>query len=810
MRRHVSAPMAGVLLGAAVVLATAAPAGAEYKYWDMLDGGWFWPVYNWQPSGAPSIDDEVWITGPFGSTYTADVILAGDFGLAGTLNLDRSSELWITSGGRLLVDGAVVIDKTWDELCAIHVEDSGEAYDMSAASITVKNGAALMLTDGCVETGRITVDSDSTLEGDGTIRLSGTGTVLSMSGTLDVNGTAGGLTIDNTGGGSIDLDGGSGASTIKVAEDNDLIIEGSITDPVGGSMMIYSGGEVRLDHELVYDGWMSMWSTALKHSEFSAPGLTLRGDLNVNGHICWMSSPVNFDSGCHVTVNSGGRLALYEPTQYDGGTYDGQGGIQQDGDATFTANTTVGVATFDLDGVYGTSEITVEPGVTLTINADTIDYDAGNDYDNTMDIRGTLQMNLPADTAWTLQGRMELTGGTVRGRPTAGAGKDFKVSGDLRAFASGTPSTLDCWVDFYSDTDVYVYGGATLNVGAAGKSTRYYGGQYRGSGMIVQVGDAQFMGGTSVFTVDTYVWDGGGTSTTTVQPGATVQINSDAIEEGYAAVKDLSSGSFAGTAVVYGVVSPLTEGILEVNTPHTWHIAAGGILRLIGPGWVAKVRGTKFTSSGRIEGFGLIEQDVTNNGVVSPGLSVGSAGALWFGDDFRQGYSGEMVMEIGGASPGNNADYVLVSNTATLAGELSLSFVNAFEPDYGDSFRILGATTVVGRFDTVTGLMAPGGEMAYAVTYTDTNVWVTAAIPSDANLDGCVDGGDYTLWADNYLAPGGWEEGDFNGDGVVSGADYTIWADNYLSGCTAGAIPEPGVLLLTGAGTMALLTRRRK
>ena len=36
----------------AVVLAAGSARG-EYKYWDMLDGGWFWPVYHWQPSGAP-------------------------------------------------------------------------------------------------------------------------------------------------------------------------------------------------------------------------------------------------------------------------------------------------------------------------------------------------------------------------------------------------------------------------------------------------------------------------------------------------------------------------------------------------------------------------------------------------------------------------------------------------------------------------------------------------------------------------------------------------------------------------------------
>ena len=40
--------------------------------------------------------------------------------------------------------------------------------------------------------------------------------------------------------------------------------------------------------------------------------------------------------------------------------------------------------------------------------------------------------------------------------------------------------------------------------------------------------------------------------------------------------------------------------------------------------------------------------------------------------------------------------------------------------------------------------------------------------------------------ADHYGQPGGWGEGDFNGDAFVDGGDYTIWADNYAG------LPIPG------------------
>jgi len=88
-------------------------------------------------------------------------------------------------------------------------------------------------------------------------------------------------------------------------------------------------------------------------------------------------------------------------------------------------------------------------------------------------------------------------------------------------------------------------------------------------------------------------------------------------------------------------------------------------------------------------------------------------------------------------------------------------------------------------------------------------------IPGDTQPDGQVDGADYTVWADNYLASpvppwseGGWSVGNFNEDNTVDGADYTIWADNY--GETAGgkSLPEPGGIALLALGAAALRRRR--
>lgn len=104
----------------------------------------------------------------------------------------------------------------------------------------------------------------------------------------------------------------------------------------------------------------------------------------------------------------------------------------------------------------------------------------------------------------------------------------------------------------------------------------------------------------------------------------------------------------------------------------------------------------------------------------------------------------------------------------------------------GGSFPTTGVTTSVvgGRIDYrgfgIGSALGSGSEL------------LTELLPGDANYDRVVDGGDYTIWADNYLTGGGHKvyNGDFSGDGLVDGADYTIWADNYL----ATDDPFPGVL----------------
>jgi hypothetical protein len=62
------------------------------------------------------------------------------------------------------------------------------------------------------------------------------------------------------------------------------------------------------------------------------------------------------------------------------------------------------------------------------------------------------------------------------------------------------------------------------------------------------------------------------------------------------------------------------------------------------------------------------------------------------------------------------------------------------------------------------------------------------ALPGDANLSGCVDGTDFSLWNANKFTSGGvtWQQGDFNNDDVVDGSDFSLW-NAYKFTCVASS-----------------------
>jgi MYXO-CTERM domain-containing protein len=151
-----------------------------------------------------------------------------------------------------------------------------------------------------------------------------------------------------------------------------------------------------------------------------------------------------------------------------------------------------------------------------------------------------------------------------------------------------------------------------------------------------------------------------------------------------------------------------------------------------------------------------------------------------------------------------------------------------------------------GGIDTSAPLTVNG--LKYALGYADGKdgkvsgltsgqIEVMYTLAGDANLDGFVNGEDFTILASNFNQNvTGWDQGDFNYDGTVNGEDFTLLAANFNQGVSGGSsagdiaaldafaaangitlptssssVPEPasGVMALFGMGILARRARRR-
>jgi hypothetical protein len=130
-------------------------------------------------------------------------------------------------------------------------------------------------------------------------------------------------------------------------------------------------------------------------------------------------------------------------------------------------------------------------------------------------------------------------------------------------------------------------------------------------------------------------------------------------------------------------------------------------------------------------------------------------------------------------------NYLDVQNgsLSAISSLVSTGYAGGAWTGYGiDSSAAAGNTTYL---TTVGDILNASGTTAIYSTFdgapvTTTDVLVKYAYYGDANIDGKVDGSDYTLIDNgfhNHLT--GWINGDFNNDGVVDGSDYTLIDNAY-------------------------------
>jgi hypothetical protein len=234
------------------------------------------------------------------------------------------------------------------------------------------------------------------------------------------------------------------------------------------------------------------------------------------------------------------------------------------------------------------------------------------------------------------------------------------------------------------------------------------------------------------------------------------------------------------------------NGVLTVNLTgqgFTTSLASGGMTSIDGNGEI-RLNGNATTSrllnsvsdlltlgSGQtLSGIGQIAAQTQIDGVLSPGLGVGTMSAT---RPVTLGSGATMLCEFDNSS---QSDKFTSTSTVALSGTLEVAFVDGFMPTAPVSYDIITATGgVTGQFDAIIG-SSPAAPLVTRVVRFPNRVAVGFVCPGDANLDGSTDLGDLNAVLANFGTSA--SLGDVTGDGLVNLADLNLVLATFGTTCT--------------------------
>ena len=358
-------------------------------------------------------------------------------------------------------------------------------------------------------------------------------------------------------------------------------------------------------------------------------------------------------------------------------------------------------------------------------------------------------------------GRLVLLGGTNSGQCDVSAGAR------LRFF--GLTNVQTAAASFSGPGEVAVDGNNVLWLLTGSQTIPNF---FLGNGLVDGPGSLTV---TSAFT-----WAGGGmqgTGVANIDPGATLSITATStlnrvLNNGGTAITSAGSAVVGGNGAVW---NNLSGGVLNLQSSATWdYTGAGGKPVFQNSGTVSNsatfssafnwaftnngvvwvhptalsfLRGfTQLNGLSRVdaggnlkcpapalvlilggilEGEGTVQGNLANWGTIHPGDSPGT---LQVNGNFTNFPGGTLAVEIGGRVAGTNYSQLAGNASATLGGNLAVSFANAFTPVLGDRFTILSGATILSQstFGSLSGLRLGNGLVLVPV-YTPMTVTLVAA-----------------------------------------------------------------------------------
>ena len=279
------------------------------------------------------------------------------------------------------------------------------------------------------------------------------------------------------------------------------------------------------------------------------------------------------------------------------------------------------------------------------------------------------------------------------------------------------------------------------------------------------------------------------------------------------------------------------------------HISGTGSLTKSGSGTLTLSTTNGYTGGTNVTGGRLVIEPTGSTSALPEGaLNISGSGVLQLADNVT---TGTQSSDVPVTAPTSNV--ILTSLAISGSGTLDIGnnhiLVNYSGVDPISSIAAWIADGYSGGSWTGTGITSSAAQLnsgSYGIGYADAadagnpaglssgQIEIMYTLLGDANLDGKVDGTDFTLMAANFndTVTNGWDQGDFNYDGTVNGADFVLLANNFnqfasqsavaaddlaavdsfaaANGISLTSVPEPvgGAMMLMVAG--GLFAKRRR
>jgi autotransporter-associated beta strand protein len=733
------------------------------------------------------------------NTYTGNTIIsAGNTLQLGSSAISTSGTL----GGTSLTDnGVFVINRS---------NTFSYAGNITGTGSLVQAGAGVTTLSGTNTYSGATNISGGTLQLGSATAFAGGPLIVGASGTLDLNGynlstsaLSGAGTIDNlTAGGSLQLTVTSGTAAT---------FSGSIRNTSGGvAVNIFGSGALTLSGSNTYGGNTNVGS-----------GTTNSGSLIVTGTIGGGTTRGAFTAGDIATVNvNGGTI---NATSFGFGDISNTA-ISVTGGGSINVSTGVLAADNDnTSGGYGTGYLSIVNG-TVTANSATI---------------GRTTQSLTAivtNGATTTQG-IYVNGGTLNIATTLGIGTTTNSSATMRMDAGSTTVggvtdiTLSATSGRYSVLDLS--GGTFTSNDPSGVGILIGGGSFATPSAELLVRGTAVVN-TPAITLGTSSQTGGNLVLELL--GGTIYVGSGGIVNGSNGVSP--TVNFGGTNVA---TAPTLAASASWSSPVSMNLtdSSSGLAPIV---QAANSSGgaETVTLSGYLYGSGGLTK--TGSGVLILAQNNAYSGATTVN-------AGTLVMANGLGSV-SNGNVTINAGGAVVVQQSSISTVNALVAQgynanggywNGQGFNSSSAaadTTHLTALGTILNDNPANTGTALVNTFEgaptiDGDVLVKYTYYGDTNLNGTVDGSDYSRIDAAYInnqntsnpALTGWFNGDFNYDGAIDGSDYTLMDNAFnsqtavfsasiaaqLAGSAGGsAVPEPASLGIVAMSLAGLLGRRRR